>query len=144
MIGLGAYLQYKYRLDHADPPVAPVAQWFPVFCIFMFTIACTLGYLVVPWVMIGMFFKSRNKICKHLLNFPNFTGELYPQKVRGLVGGMTTFAAHTFVFLVVKTYPLLSHLLHQHGTFILYGCISMFGKQYQLVYGSKMVFAITL
>lgn len=55
-------------------------------------------------------------------------GELYPQKVRGLVGGMTTFAAHTFVFIVVKTYPMLSKHLEQHGTFILYGVISLLGK----------------
>lgn len=54
-------------------------------------------------------------------------GELYPQKVRGLVGGMTTFAAHVFVFIVVKTYPMLSHTLYTHGTFILYGVISLLG-----------------
>lgn len=55
-------------------------------------------------------------------------GELYPQKVRGLVGGMTTFAAHTFVFIVVKTYPMLKKHLERHGTFILYGVISLLGK----------------
>lgn len=30
-------------------------------------------------------------------------------KVRGIVGGFTTCAAHSFVFIVVKTYPLLCH-----------------------------------
>lgn len=54
-------------------------------------------------------------------------GELYPQKIRGLVGGMTTFAAHTFVFMVVKSYPYLAKSLEQHGTFILYGIISLVG-----------------
>lgn len=107
MLGLGIYMNYKYDWDHAVPPVAPVASWFPVFCIFTFTITCTVGFLVVPWVMIG---------------------ELYPQKVRGLVGGMTTCMAHTFVFIVVKTYPFLKSVLEMHGTFILYGCISFVGK----------------
>lgn len=106
MVCLGIYLQYKFYLDRHDPPLPAQYTWFPVACIFLFTICCCIGYLVVPWVMIG---------------------ELYPQKVRGLVGGMTTFAAHSFVFVVVKTYPLLSHILEQHGTFILYGVISLLG-----------------
>ena len=53
MLGLGIYLYYKHSWDMAIPPVEPVATWFPVFCIFLFTITCTLGFLVVPWVMIG-------------------------------------------------------------------------------------------
>lgn len=106
MVSLGLYLQYKFNLDNAVPPIEAKFTWFPVACLFGFTICCTLGYLVVPWVMIG---------------------ELYPQKVRGLVGGMTTFAAHSFVFIVVKTYPMLAKHLEQHGTFILYGAVSLTG-----------------
>lgn len=106
MVCLGIYLKYKFDLDHSDPPLHAQYTWFPVLCIFVFTICCTIGYLIVPWVMIG---------------------ELYPMKVRGLIGGMTTFAAHSFVFTVVKTYPMLSHILEQHGTFILYGVISLLG-----------------
>lgn len=106
MVGLGFYLYLKYQWDHQIPKVEPSYTWFPVLCIFVFTIACTLGFLVVPWVMIG---------------------ELYPQKVRGILGGMTTCSAHIFVFLVVKTYQLLAKTLEQHGVFILYGCISFLG-----------------
>ncbi|XP_055311484.1 facilitated trehalose transporter Tret1-like isoform X2 [Sitodiplosis mosellana] len=113
MVCLGIYLQYKYYLDRHDPPLPAQYRWFPVACIFSFTMCCCVGYLVVPWVMIG---------------------ELYPQKVRGLVGGMTTFAAHTFVFVVVKTYPMLAHILEQHGTFILYGVISLAGTIFYYIY----------
>lgn len=60
MIGLGVYMYYKSVWDAADPPIEAKATWFPVACIFIFTITCTLGFLIVPWVMIG---------------------ELYPQKV---------------------------------------------------------------
>lgn len=49
-------------------------------------------------------------------------------QVRGVVGGFTTCAAHSFVFIVVKTYPLLVSGFEKHGTFILYGCISLLGK----------------
>lgn len=118
MVCLGIYLQYKYYLDRHDPPLPAQFTWFPVVCIFSFTICCCVGYLVVPWVMIG---------------------ELYPQKVRGLVGGMTTFAAHSFVFMVVKTYPMLSHTLQQHGTFILYGVISLAGQYTRLIYSYNNV-----
>lgn len=109
MIGLGVYLYYQHLWKLADPPIEPVATWFPVACIFAFIMTCTVGFLIVPWVMIG---------------------ELYPQKVRGIVGGMTTCMAHIFVFLVVKTYPFLAHALYRHGVFIMYGCISFLGKFY--------------
>lgn len=102
MLGLGAYMYQKSLWDAQN--IAPMYTWIPVSCIFIFIITCTLGFLVVPWVMIG---------------------ELYPMKVRGIVGGMTTCAAHSFVFIVVKTYPLLTHVVHRHGAFMLYGCISL-------------------
>lgn len=105
MLGLGIYMYYKSIWDAQGLP--PVNTWIPVACIFIFIITCTMGFLVVPWVMIG---------------------ELYPMKVRGIVGGMTTCMAHTFVFIVVKTYPMLSHLIQQYGAFMLYGCISLAGK----------------
>lgn len=52
-------------------------------------------------------------------------GELYPLKVRGIMGGMTTCMAHIFVFSVVKMYPYLILLLDKHGAFVLYGVISL-------------------
>lgn len=105
MLGLGTYMYYKSIWDAQG--IAPIHTWIPVTCIFVFIITCTMGFLVVPWVMIG---------------------ELYPMKVRGIVGGMTTCAAHTFVFIVVKTYPMLTHLVQRHGAFIAYGVISLLGK----------------
>lgn len=105
MVGLGFYLKYKYDCDALGE--TPAAAWVPALCIFLFQIACSVGFLVVPWAMIG---------------------ELYPMKVRGILGGMTTCSAHLCVFIVVKTYPVLSHLIQKHGCFILYGCISLCGK----------------
>lgn len=61
MIGLGTYMKFKFDWDSQQLP--PVHTWIPVACIFLFTITCTLGFLVVPWVMIG---------------------ELYPMKVSHL------------------------------------------------------------
>jgi facilitated trehalose transporter len=61
MLGLGGYLYYKHIVDTSDPPGELLFTWFPIFCLFVYFIVCPLGYLVVPWVMIG---------------------ELYPQKVQ--------------------------------------------------------------
>lgn len=104
MIALGTYMYYLQGWEENN--VAPKHTWIPVTCIFIFIIACTLGFLIVPWVMIG---------------------EVYPTQVRGIIGGMTTCAAHFFVFLVVKTYPFLTHILQKYGTFWLYGTISFLG-----------------
>ncbi|XP_076680073.1 facilitated trehalose transporter Tret1 isoform X2 [Andrena cerasifolii] len=107
MMGLGGYMWLKDYWTLNNSPI--VATWFPVMCIFSYTITCTLGFLVIPWVMIG---------------------EVYPVQVRGIIGGLTTMAAHSFIFMVVKTYPFLASALTRHGTFILYGCISLFGTIY--------------
>ncbi|KAL1464534.1 hypothetical protein WDU94_004168 [Cyamophila willieti] len=87
--------------------------WFPVLMLMVFTAASTIGYLVVPWVMIG---------------------EVYPTRVRGIVGGLTTCACHFFIFLTVKSYPMFQHLLTNQGTFLMYGCISLLGTIFFYVY----------
>lgn len=101
MLGLGFFMYYKQQCELQN--LQPSHTWIPVACIFIFIITCTLGFLVVPWIMIG---------------------ELYPMKVRGIVGGFTTCAAHSFVFIVVKTYPLMSRAVERHGAFVIYGLIS--------------------
>lgn len=85
------------------------ATWFPVACIFTYIAFCTTGFLIVPWVMIG---------------------EVYPSNVRGIIGGLTTCAAHMFVFLVVKSFPLMQTLMGNSGTFLLYGSISIVGTAF--------------
>jgi facilitated trehalose transporter len=60
MLGLGGYLYYKHTVDMAGLGDELRFTWFPIACLFAYFIVCPLGYLVVPWVMIG---------------------ELYPQKV---------------------------------------------------------------
>lgn len=62
MLGLGFYLKYKF--DSESIGATPDYVWIPALCIFLFQIACSIGFLVVPWAMIG---------------------ELYPMKVRNLI-----------------------------------------------------------
>ncbi|RZF43260.1 hypothetical protein LSTR_LSTR001521 [Laodelphax striatellus] len=103
MVGLGIYM-YSFKTS---------APWLPVALIFVFIAASTIGYLVVPWVMIG---------------------EVYPTKVRGIIGGLTTCTAHFSIFLVVKTFPLIQDAISKPGTFCLYGVISLLGTIYFYIY----------
>ncbi|KAK3932868.1 Facilitated trehalose transporter Tret1 [Frankliniella fusca] len=110
MLGLGGYmLAWETWTEAGDGTTVRTATWFPVACIFLYTAFCTTGFLIVPWVMIG---------------------EVYPSNVRGLIGGLTTCAAHMFVFLVVKSFPLMESLMGHSGTFLLYGVISIFGTAF--------------
>jgi hypothetical protein len=59
MIGLGSYMYM--REQWVAEGTEPTATWIPVACIFLFTIASTLGYLVVPWVMIGEVYPTQVK-----------------------------------------------------------------------------------
>ncbi|KAJ0179719.1 hypothetical protein K1T71_004310 [Dendrolimus kikuchii] len=102
MIILATYMYFLKYWKEND--IEPMHSWIPVASIYIFIIACTLGYLIVPWVMIG---------------------EVYPTQVRGIIGGMTTCAAHLSVFSVVKTFPFFKFWLHDYGVFGLYGAMSL-------------------
>ncbi|XP_035459301.2 facilitated trehalose transporter Tret1 isoform X1 [Spodoptera frugiperda] len=111
MIILSVYMYFiKFWKDHDMPPQY---SWVPVASIFLFVIFCTLGYLIIPWVMIG---------------------EVYPTQVRGIVGGMTTCVAHMSVFSVVKTFPFLKSQLNDYGVFGLYGTMSLLAIIYFYFY----------
>ncbi|XP_045524198.1 facilitated trehalose transporter Tret1-like isoform X2 [Pieris brassicae] len=111
MVVLSVYLYYvQYWKDNNLPPQY---SWIPVASIYLFMIFCTLGFLIVPWIMIG---------------------EVYPTQVRGIVGGLTTCVAHMSIFTVVKTFPLLKHSLNDYGTFGLYGALSLAGTAFFYVF----------
>ncbi|XP_014224943.1 facilitated trehalose transporter Tret1-like isoform X1 [Trichogramma pretiosum] len=105
MLGLGSYLSMKNHLIGYE--------WISLICIIGYTITCTMGFLVVPWIMIG---------------------EIYPVQIRGVIGGLTTMINHIAVFSTVKTYPLLLDSLSNYGTFFLYGAVSIIGTVYFYIY----------
>ncbi|XP_059052520.1 facilitated trehalose transporter Tret1-like [Achroia grisella] len=104
MLILSVYMYFVHYWKQND--IIPMHSWIPVASIFIFIICCTMGYLIIPWVMIG---------------------EVYPTQVRGIVGGLTTCAAHLSVFSVVKTFTYLNEALYDYGTFALYGSMSLVG-----------------
>lgn len=120
MVGLGTYMYYANQWKAAGEEI--LYTWIPLACIFIFTITCCLGFLVVPWVMIGELYPVQ---VHSLQNFVFFYSRFF--QVRGIYGGLTTCSAHLFVFIVVKTYPFLYHHIEKYGVFLLYGAICLSG-----------------
>ncbi|XP_050423740.1 facilitated trehalose transporter Tret1-like [Adelges cooleyi] len=84
--------------------ITPRATWVPVMNLSTFYAASTIGYLIVPWVMIG---------------------EVYPNQVRGVVGGLTTCVGHFSLFVVLQTYPIFQEHFTKPGTFFIYGVVAL-------------------
>lgn len=102
MLCLAGYMyQNSVWVARGEPAVA---TWFPVLSLFFFYACSTIGYLIVPWVMIG---------------------EVFPRQIRGMIGGVTTCIGHFSIFIVLQTYPLLQELVTQPGTFAFYGVVSL-------------------
>lgn len=102
MLCLAGYMyQNVLRVTQYEPAVA---TWFPIMSLFVFYACSTVGYLIVPWVMIG---------------------EVFPRQIRGIIGGVATCVGHFSIFAVLQTYPLLQELVTKPGTFAVYGVVSL-------------------
>lgn len=102
MLCLAGYM-YK-NIAWMESGETAVAPWFPIMSLFLFYACSTIGYLIVPWVMIG---------------------EVFPRQIRGLIGGVSTCVGHFSIFIVLQTYPHLQEWLTTAGTFAFYGLISL-------------------
>ncbi|KAK3908861.1 Facilitated trehalose transporter Tret1 [Frankliniella fusca] len=80
--------------------------WLPAAALVTFILASTLGFLTLPWAMIG---------------------EVFPARFRGVAGGFTTCSAYLYSFAVVKAHPGASHALERHGVFFFYGAMALLG-----------------
>ncbi|KAI4490300.1 hypothetical protein M0802_010768 [Mischocyttarus mexicanus] len=85
----------------------------PVICVVTFIFLSTLGFLSIPFAMIG---------------------EIYPSKVKDILSGLTTCTAYIFSSVTIKTYP--SMLLHmgKHGVFFFYSTVSLLGTLFVLFF----------
>ena len=59
-------------------------SWFPVTSLFLYILTCTLGFLTLPFSMLG---------------------EVFPSRVRAWGSGATSFMGCIFAFVMVKLYP---------------------------------------
>lgn len=103
MTGLATHLLLQSRGHHDGLLPGP---WLPAAALVAFILASTLGFLTLPWAMIG---------------------EVFPARFRGAAGGFTTCSAYLYSFAVVKAHPGAMQALGRHGVFFLYGAMALLG-----------------
>lgn len=76
----------------------------PAVLVLLYVAANTVGFMILPGVMLG---------------------ELYPAKVRGLAGGLTFMVFHLALFGTTKMFPVIKHAVGLHGVFWIFGVWSL-------------------
>lgn len=85
----------------------------PAICIVMYIFTSTMGFLVLPFAMVG---------------------EIFPAKVKDVLSGWTTCLAYVFSFSIVKTYPDMLVIMGRYGVFLFYCVMSLLGTIFVLMF----------
>lgn len=85
----------------------------PVICMVMYIFTSTLGYLVIPFAMVG---------------------EVFPSKVKDVLSGSTVAVGYLFSAVTVKTYPDMETQMGMHGVFLFFAIISLIGAIFILLF----------
>lgn len=101
---MGSLATYLYL--SSTGAIAEDMAWFPVVSLMLYILTSTIGFLTLPWAMVG---------------------EVYPARVRGLAAGLTTCFAYFCNFIIVKIYPSMLFSLQRYGLFFFYGGVSVLG-----------------
>nr|CAD7411095.1 unnamed protein product [Timema cristinae] len=101
----GAYEHFYSYLPSSERPLI----WIPLLCVLVHVCISMIGFLQLPWIM---------------------NGELFPLKIRGVMGGLVAFLAHLFIFTSVKTYPNVTHSFGMDGTLWFFSVASFSGALY--------------
>ncbi|XP_076183385.1 trehalose transporter 1-like protein isoform X2 [Ptiloglossa arizonensis] len=78
----------------------------PMVCVLIYIFVSTLGFLVVPFAMVG---------------------EIYPAKVKEVLTGLTSCIGYIFSSVTVKIYPDMKTSMGEHGVFIFFTVLSLAG-----------------
>jgi hypothetical protein len=98
---LAAFLTCKHR-GIIGPEAAMAHSWFPVTALILYVMAGTLGFMTLPFAMLG---------------------EVFPLKIRASACGVTTFIGTMLSFLAVKLFPDMGHWMGYHNVFTLYTAV---------------------
>lgn len=84
----------------------PYRSWIATFCLLAYIVTSTFGFLTIPFTMLP---------------------ELFPQRVRGVVAGMTVCVAYFMSFIAIKSYPTMLQHTSNDIIFLLYGVVAFLG-----------------
>lgn len=114
-IFMGALSLYIYLSDNGT--VINDYGIIPVMCMLMYILTSTLGYLVMPFAMVG---------------------EIFPSKVKDVLSGLTVCIGYIFSAVTIKTYPDMLKLMGMHGVFLFFAAISLIGVVFILFFLPEM------
>lgn len=97
-ITLGSYMYY------CDSVGSEYSIEIPAACLLLYVAVNTVGFMVLPGIMLG---------------------ELFPAKIRGMLGGVTFMIFHLTLFAAAKTFPLIKNSIGIQGVFFLFGISSL-------------------
>lgn len=100
-LGLGIF-----TLARIGETPTSVDVWFTAVCIIVYIASNTLGFMMLPGLMVG---------------------ELLPAKIRGMCGGYIFMLFNIILFVFSKMYPLMKATIGIHGLFIIFGVSSLLG-----------------
>ncbi|XP_044271366.1 facilitated trehalose transporter Tret1 [Tribolium madens] len=92
---LGTFL---YPRDNCT--ISDSGGYFPALCVLLYVATNTVGFMILPGVMLG---------------------ELFPAKVRGLAGGLTFMIFNFVLFATAKAFPVMKNGVGVHGVFWIFG-----------------------
>jgi len=78
----------------------------PIACMMLYVFTSTLGYLVIPFVMVS---------------------EIYPSKVKDVLSGLSVTIGYIFSAITIKTYPDMLRLMSMQGLFLFFAIVSLIG-----------------
>lgn len=103
------YIKNTHKISE---DAAEIWSWVPVTSLMLYILTSTIGFLTLPWAMIG---------------------EVFPSDIRGLAGGLTTCMAYVFNFIIVKVYPDMVLVFSEYGVFFFYGAFALIGTVFVIV-----------
>lgn len=117
------FIQHKHAMDQVnlmdesenetistsleeDIPLERPPNFLPVITILVYISSSTIGFLTLPFSMIG---------------------EVFPLQIRGVASGFTTSMTYLVSFVAVKLYPYMTDIMQKHGVFYFYGVNALYG-----------------
>ncbi|CAL1682959.1 unnamed protein product [Lasius platythorax] len=110
-IFMGILSLYLFLAENGT--VMPDNGVIPVVCLMLYIFMSTLGYLIIPFAMVG---------------------EIFPPKVKDILSNLTVAIGYGFSAITVKMYPDMLRLMSMQGVFLFFAIISFVGVIFILLF----------